>query len=338
VALPLEPIAATKTALAPHDRSRRALASEHQEMAIQVTGLVKHYGHTRAVDDLSFGVQRGEVFALLGPNGAGKTTTIEILEGFRARDGGDVAVLGQDPQAPVDLKQRVGLMLQQGVIYPNIQVLEALRLFCSYYARPADPAQLLHLIGLEAQAKARFRTLSGGQKQRLSLGLALAGNPELIFLDEPTAAMDPQARLVTWDLMKDLRQKGVTLLLSTHYLEEAQRLADRVAIIDHGRLVALGTPEELLAQSGKGVVRFIATSGLPAAALRALPGVRTAQEERPGAYVLTGADLDEIVIDVAIWSRAQRLRVTGLRVERATLEEVFLQLTGDGGEGRVDSV
>jgi len=164
---------------------------------------------------VSFEVRRGEVFALLGPNGAGKTSTIEILEGYRRCDGGRVEVLGHDPARPGDLKQRVGLMLQQNAIYPAITVREALRLFCAYYPRGADPAELLRLVGLEEKADARFKTLSGGQKQRLSLGLALAGNPELIFLDEPTASMDPQARLATWEIINGLRADGATVVLTT---------------------------------------------------------------------------------------------------------------------------
>ena len=299
------------------------------ERAIVVEGLTKRYGSAVAVDGLSFAVERGEVFALLGPNGAGKTTTIEILEGYRTADSGTVRVLGQDPRQRGGLRQRVGVMLQQSAIYPNIQVLEALRMFCAYYARPADPQTLLRLIGLEEKAGARFKTLSGGQKQRLSLGLALAGNPDLVFLDEPTASMDPQARLVTWELINGMRARGVTLVLTTHYLEEAQRLADRVAIVDRGRLVALDTPARLMAQAGTTMVRFAATPSLSTASLAALPGATAAREERPGIYAVEGDDPDELLIEVAIWSRAQGARIRELRVEHATLEDVFLTLTGE---------
>jgi ABC-2 type transport system ATP-binding protein len=232
---------------------------------VVVDRLVKRYGAREAVRDLSFSVTPGEVFALLGPNGAGKTATVEILEGFRVRDGGQVRVLGDDPAASRSLRQRVGMMPQHSALYPHITVWEALTLFCSYYSQPASPTTLLETIGLADHAGARFKTLSGGEKQRLSLGLAMAGNPELMFLDEPTAAMDPQARQITWNLISSLRARGVTLLLTTHYLEEAQRLADRVAIIDHGVLVALGTPADLTRRAS-GLVRFI-TSPLPRATL-----------------------------------------------------------------------
>jgi len=296
------------------------------EPAIVVEDLVKRYGTREAVRDLSFSVQPGEVFALLGPNGAGKTSTVEILEGFRKRDGGQVRVLGEDPGASRSFRQRVGMMPQQSALYPHITVLEALTLFCAYYVRPASPLALLNTIGLTDHAGARFRTLSGGEKQRLSLGLAMAGNPELMFLDEPTAAMDPQARQVTWNLISSLRAQGVTLLLTTHYLEEAQRLADRVAIIDHGRLVALGSPADLTRRAG-GLVRFVTSPPVAAARFLDLPGATAAEEERPGVYRLESPDPDELLIEVALWSRATGTRVRDLRVERATLEEVFLQLT-----------
>jgi len=294
--------------------------------AVMVDHLVKRYGTLAAVRDLSFSIAPGEVFALLGPNGAGKTSTVEILEGFRARDGGQVRVLGEDPATSRSLRQRVGMMPQHSALYPHITVSEALTLFCSYYSRPVSPQTLIETIGLADHAGARFKTLSGGEKQRLSLGLAMAGNPELLFLDEPTAAMDPQARQITWNLISSLRARGVTLLLTTHYLEEAQRLADRVAIIDHGLLVALGTPADLTRRAG-GLVRFVTSPPVPAARFLELPGAIAAEEERPGVYRLESADPDELLIEVALWARGMGTRVRDLRVERATLEEVFLQLT-----------
>jgi ABC-2 type transport system ATP-binding protein len=306
------------------------------DTAISVQGLQKRYGPVTAIQDLSFTVARGEIFALLGPNGAGKTTTIEILEGYRSRDAGTVRVLGEDPQSSRALKQHIGIMLQQSAIYPNLQVFEALQLFCSYYRHPADPHELLGLIGLEEKARVRFKHLSGGQKQRLSLGLALAGTPDLVFLDEPTASMDAQARLVTWDVINTLRARGVAMVLTTHYLEEAQRLADRVAIIDHGRLIALGTPAQLMAQAGTGTVRFRARAALDLAQLQALPGAVQAQEELGGSYSISGDDPHELLIEVALWSRATGNPVTHLRVDQASLEDVFLTLTGERfveGEG-----
>jgi ABC-2 type transport system ATP-binding protein len=296
--------------------------------ALRVEGLRKAYAGRAVVDDLSFSVATGEVFALLGPNGAGKTTTIEILEGYRTADGGVAEVLGQNPQTSLGLKQQIGIMPQQLALYPHITVREALQLFTAYYCRPAGAEALLSLVGLTEQAGTRFRVLSGGEKQRLSLALALAGTPSLVFLDEPTASMDPQARLITWDLIASLRAQGITVLLTTHYLEEAHRLADRVAIVNAGRLVALDTPDRLTGRSG-GAVRFVAAPGIDLALLARLPGCASAVEERPGGYALRGPDPDELLIDLALWSRSAGIRVRDLRVERATLEEVFLRLTGE---------
>jgi ABC-2 type transport system ATP-binding protein len=300
-----------------------------QEAAVRVESLVKRYRGVAVVDGLSFTIDKGEVFALLGPNGAGKTTTVEILEGYRVQDGGAVHVLGHNPRESRALKRRIGIMPQQSALYPNIEVMEALRLFCRYYGDLNRPETLIRRVNLEGKERARFKTLSGGEKQRLSLVLVLAGNPELVFLDEPTAGMDPQARQTTWDVIKDLQASGVTVLLTTHYLEDAQRLADRVAIIEHGRLLTVGTPSELIGRTG-GMVRFTATPGLPVDRVVTLPGITSAREERPGSYVVQSADPDEALIELAIWSRSQQLRVTDLRVERATLEEVFLQLTSEG--------
>jgi ABC-2 type transport system ATP-binding protein len=296
--------------------------------ALMVDRIRKSYGGRTVLDGLSFSVRPGEIFALLGPNGAGKTTMVEILEGYRQPDSGTVRVLGQLPGTGTALKQRLGIMPQQSALYPQITVAEAMSLFCSYYDHAASPAELLSTVGLADRGASRFRVLSGGEKQRLSLALALAGNPEVVFLDEPTASMDPQARLVTWDLITSLRRRAVTVLLTTHYLEEAQRLADRVAIIDHGRLVALGSPDDLTRRLG-GSVRFSAGPQLPVDAWLALPGCTAAVEEREGGYALRGIDPDDLIIEVALWSRASGVRLRDLRVDRATLEEVFLQLTAE---------
>jgi ABC-2 type transport system ATP-binding protein len=299
-----------------------------QSVAVRLDRASKAYAGRRVVDNLSLTVHTGEVFALLGPNGAGKTTTIEMLEGYRSPDSGAVEVLGQNPRTSMALRQQIGVMPQQSALYPHISVAEAVSLFCSYYREPADPAGLIRLVGLADRSETRFKVLSGGEKQRLSLALALAGHPALVFLDEPTASMDPQARLTTWDLIASLRASGVTILLTTHYLDEAQRLADRVAIIDHGRLVGLGTPEALTARAG-GLVRFLAQPNLASDGLRELPGCANVVEERPGAYALRGDDPDELLIDVAVWTRANDIRVRDLHVDRATLEEVFLTLTAE---------
>src|SRR5438270_9664218 len=216
------------------------------DAAVDVRDLVKRYGSRSVVDGLSFSVKPGEVFALLGPNGAGKTTTVEILEGYRRADAGSVRVLGLDPgRQGGALKPRIGLMLQQGGLFPQITTREALRLFAAFYRDAEDPDALLEQLQLNDVAGTRFRQLSGGQKQRLSLGLALVGRPQLVFLDEPTAAMDPQARHGTWNIIRGLRDRGTTVLLTTHFMEEAEHLANRVAIVDRGKLVALDTPAGL---------------------------------------------------------------------------------------------
>jgi ABC-2 type transport system ATP-binding protein len=299
------------------------------EDAVSVRDLVKRYGSTRAVDGLSFSVKRGEIFALLGPNGAGKTTTVEILEGYRRADAGEVRVLGLDPiKQGHELKERMGLMLQQTTLYENIRVMEALELFCSYYRQPRNPDDLAALVGLQDHRSASFHGLSGGQKQRLSLALALAGNPEVVFLDEPTAAMDPQMRLQTWDVITDLRRQGVTMLLTTHYMEEAQRLADHVAIVDHGRLVAFGTPEELTAVSANEVVTFTGPAGM-LAEIRALPGARAAAEDRPGVFIVTTNVPLDLLAALAAWRDRTGATIAGLRVTGASLEDIFLQITGE---------
>src|SRR5919204_5697334 len=220
--------------------------SSHGPCAIEVRGLVKRYNGRSVVDGVSFDVQPGEVFALLGPNGAGKTTTVEILEGYRKPDAGEARVLGLDPQRDgQEVKRRIGLMLQQGGLFPQITPREALRLFAAFYPHPEDPEELLERLQLREVARTRFRQLSGGQRQRIGLGLALVGRPELVFLDEPTAAMDPQARRSTWNIIRSLRSRGTTVLLTTHFMDEAEQLANRVAIVDRGKLVALDTPAGL---------------------------------------------------------------------------------------------
>ena len=217
--------------------------------AVQIAGLVKRYGDRTAVAGLDLTIATGEIFGLLGPNGAGKTTTVEILEGYRATDAGTVRVLGLDPQteAPA-LRPRIGVMLQEGGLYPGVKPLELLRLFAAFYEHPDDPDRLLDLVGLRDVAGTMVRRLSGGQAQRLSLALALIGTPELVFLDEPTAGMDPRARADTWTLVRDLRSRGTTVLLTTHYMDEAEQLCDRVAILDRGVAVATGTPVEVTAR------------------------------------------------------------------------------------------
>jgi ABC-2 type transport system ATP-binding protein len=303
--------------------------------AITVEQLVRRYGDRTVVDGLSFEVQRGEVFALLGPNGAGKTTTVEILEGYRPPTEGRVRVLGLDPMSDArQLQPRIGVMLQEGGVAPSMRPLEALQLFASFFAAPADPRELLQLVGLEEAAQTRYRALSGGQKQRLSLGLALVGRPELVFLDEPTAGMDPQARRATWEIVRSLKRNGVTVLLTTHFMEEAEYLADRVAIVDHGRLVALDAPSALGQAGGPpDELRFKAEAGLPVADLSArLTGLVVA-EDRPGEYCVEGVVSPALVAAVTSWLAERDALLVELHVGRQSLEDVFLRLTTNGGNG-----
>jgi ABC-2 type transport system ATP-binding protein len=301
--------------------------------AIEVAGLEKHYGATRAVDGLSLSVAPGEVFGLLGPNGAGKTTTVEILEGYREPDEGTVRVLGLDPvHEGAKVRPRIGVMLQEGGLYPGIRPLEALRLFASYYDQPDDPDRLLDLVGLREAEHTLVRRMSGGQQQRLSLALALVGRPELVFLDEPTAGMDPHARATTWRLVRELRDRGVTVVLTTHAMDEAEQLCDRVAIVDHGRLVACGTPADLTSAAASDETRFTAVPDLAIDALSTAIGVapENVREARAGAYVIGAPATPELVADLAVWLRDQGVRIGELQTGRRSLEEVFLRLTGEG--------
>jgi ABC-2 type transport system ATP-binding protein len=302
------------------------------EPAVEVCDLRKSYGDTVAVDGLSFRVERGEVFGLLGPNGAGKTSTVETLEGYRRPDQGTVRVLALDPVADQRaLAPRVGVMLQEGGLYPGIRPLEVLRLFAAFYDEPEDPDRLLDVVGLRPAARTLVRRLSGGQRQRLSLALALVGRPEVVFLDEPTAGMDPHARVTTWKVIRSLREGGKTVLLTTHAMDEAERLCDRVAIIDRGRLVALGSPAELTRSEGAGETRFSAAPGLELAALAGALSLPPAavSEDRPGEYVVRAAPSPELVASLAGWLRDRGVALGDLRAGRRSLEEVFLSLTGE---------
>jgi ABC-2 type transport system ATP-binding protein len=302
----------------------------NQDAAIQVDGLVKRYGSHPVVDGLSFNVQRGEIFALLGPNGAGKSTTVEILEGYRSRDEGTVRVLGLDPIADADrLKARIGVMLQEGGLYLTMTPREALHLFANFYPHPNDPDETLSLVGLEDAASTRYRRLSGGQKQRLSLALALVGRPEIVFLDEATAGMDPQARRLTWNMIRNLRDMGVTVLFTTHYLEEAERLADRVAIIDAGRLIKIGTPSDL-AGAETGGVRLRAAAPIDLDILRQLPSASNVRHDGDGLFELETRDAPQLLVEITGRLRDAGIPILELRVGSGSLEELFLRLTGEG--------
>jgi ABC-2 type transport system ATP-binding protein len=301
--------------------------------AIEVAELEKRYGDVRAVDGLSLTVASGEVFGLLGPNGAGKTTTVEILEGYRRPDEGEVRVLGLDPiRDGRALRPRIGVMLQEGGLYPGVRPLEVLRLFAAFYDHPADPAALLEQVGLTDAQGTLVRRLSGGQQQRLSLALALIGRPSLVFLDEPTAGMDPHARATTWELIRALRADGVTVVLTTHAMDEAEQLCDRVGIIDGGRLVTSGSPAELTLHAAGDETRFSAPPGIDRSSLAAALGVELhiLIEERPGDYVLAAEATPALIAELAIWMRDRDLRLGELRAGRRTLEEVFLLLTRGG--------
>jgi ABC-2 type transport system ATP-binding protein len=301
-------------------------------LAIEVVALEKRYGSNRAVDGLSLEIGAGEVFGLLGPNGAGKTTTVEILEGYRRADAGEVRVLGLDPwRDGAELHTRVGVMLQEGGLYPGIRPLEALQLFASYYADPDDPERLLDAVGLLDARETLVRRMSGRQQQRLSLALALIGRPSLLFLDEPTAGMDPHARATTWSLVQELRGRGVTVVLTTHAMDEAEQLCDRVGIVDHGRLVACGSPAELMARATADDTRFSAVPGLDVVSLaQAIGPGTTVVETRPGEYVISDAATPELVALLAAWLRDRDVLLRELRAGTRSLEDVFLRLTSDG--------
>jgi ABC-2 type transport system ATP-binding protein len=309
----------------PHDSEQAGTYAE----AIVVDNFSKSYGLRRVVNQLKFTVHKGEVFALLGPNGAGKTTTVETLEGYRTPDQGTIRVLGYDPirNAHV-LKPQIGVMLQQDGLYPGLTAREVLRLFAGYFQQPRNIDELLERVGLSNAAKTRCRKLSGGQKRRLALAVALIGNPALLFLDEPTAGMDPQARLTTWEIIRDVQQRGTTVLLTTHLMDEAERLADRVAIIDHGQLIALDTPAQLTGSQNANLVRFVAPAGLDCTKLAALPSAHKAEEIRPGSYIIETAEVPVLLAELTAWLRDNHITLSELRVGHGSLEDLFLRLTG----------
>jgi ABC-2 type transport system ATP-binding protein len=305
--------------------------------AISVRALVKRYRGTTAVDGCSFTVEPGEVFGLLGPNGAGKTTTVETLEGYRVPDSGDVRVLGLDPHRDgASLRPRIGVMLQAGGLYPGLRPLELLRLFAAYYGDAEQPEALLDRVGLRESVRTPVRRLSGGQAQRLSLACALVGKPEVLFLDEPTAGMDPHARTTTWELVRDLSRRGTTVMLTTHGMDEAEQLCDRVAIMAGGRLAALGTPSELTQHAAGEEVWFAAAPGLDRVALAAALGiaVEAVLEERPGEYVLRAPGTPARIAELAIFLRDRDVMLAALQAGRRSLEEVFLQITAEAARER----
>ena len=297
---------------------------------VRLRGVTKRFGSTPAVSELDLEVNRAEVLALLGPNGAGKTTTVEMCEGFVRPDAGTVEVLGLDPIADnARVRERIGVMLQGGGGYPAARAAEMLNLVAAYAAKPLDPAWLLDTLGLTDSAKTTYRRLSGGQQQRLALACAIVGRPELVFLDEPTAGMDAHARLVVWELIDGLRRDGVTVVLTTHQLQEAEELADRIVIIDRGSTVASGTPAELMRSGAENQLRFSAPRKLDLRLLlTALPEGYRATEASPGEYLVEGTIDPQVLATVTAWCARQNILATDLRVEQRSLEDVFLDLTG----------
>jgi ABC-2 type transport system ATP-binding protein len=274
--------------------------------AISVRGLRKSYGTLAAVQGVDFEIEQGEVFGLLGPNGAGKTTTVEILEGYRTRDAGEVTVLGHDPQKPGrEFRQRIGVVLQQSELWPNLTVRETHRIFAGYYEQPRDVDEVIELVGLAEKRDARVKTLSGGQKRRLDLGVALVGDPDLVFLDEPTTGFDPAARRAAWEMIRSLRSLGKTVLLTTHYLDEAEQLADRVAVMRDGVIVKIGRPRELTTAGLEVEIRY-----------------RRDSEE----IVIRTSEPTRVLHELTSEALARGEELERLEVRRPTLEEVYLSL------------
>ena len=308
------------------------MAMAGSTQALQVRDLRKRYKDVVAVDGIDLDVASGECFGLLGPNGAGKTTTIEICEGLTAPDGGDVEVLGLRWTSDADqLRRRLGIQLQDTQLSEKQTVVETLRLFRSFYACGPSPDELIALVHLQEKRDARIASLSGGQKQRLALAIALVGDPDLLFLDEPTTGLDPQARRQLWDLIEDFKRSGRTILLTTHYMEEAERLCDRVAIVDHGKVIGLGTPAQLIASIGIGhLIEFSAGDGAASIDLRALErieGVRSAAL-RNGGVTIEAGELHRVLPALLARLSDQGTAISGLRTHSASLEDVFVSLTG----------
>ncbi len=302
----------------------------NQPVALKCEGLVKRFADVTAVNGLDLKVFAGECFGLLGPNGAGKTTTIEILEGLTPRDEGKVELLGQQWSSRNDqaLRERIGVQLQETQLAEKVTVIETLRLFRSFYKRGHDVDEVIHTVALEEKRNARVGKLSGGQKQRLAVACALVSDPELLFLDEPTTGLDPQARLSLWDIVEKFRAGGGTTLLTTHYMEEATRLCDRVAIMDHGKVIALGTPAELIESLGADqIIEFSVTKQLEEDPLTSLPAVKHLHK-RGEIYALTVAEIGVALPALLAEIRRQQSELVTLTTHQATLEDVFVSLTG----------
>jgi ABC-2 type transport system ATP-binding protein len=312
-------------------RSRRQcyLLPRVTEPIISCTNLRKHYPDVKAVDGIDLEVLAGECFGLLGPNGAGKTTTIEILEGLTRPDGGEVRLLGMTwREHERELRERIGVSLQETQLAEKLTVYETLRLFRSFYRNGADPDELLHRLSLDEKRNSRFAKLSGGQKQRLAVACALVGEPDILFLDEPTTGLDPQSRLQLWDLVADYRKRGGTVLLTTHYMEEAERLCDRIAIIDHGKRIALGTPQELIARlDAPHIIEFVSAPALEEQDFAGLPGFHGAVR-RVDRWQLRVDSLATAVPQLLALVEERGAKLETLSTHAATLEDLFVSLTG----------
>ncbi|MDV6284533.1 ABC transporter ATP-binding protein [Rhodococcus jostii] len=307
-----------------------AYRAHTDQPCLQLKGVVKRFGNTTAVGGVDLQLAPARILALLGPNGAGKTTTIEMCEGFTAPDEGEISVLGLNPSTDADaLRPRIGVMLQGGGGYPGARTGEMLRVVAACALDPLDPEWLLQTLGLADASRTPFKRLSGGQQQRLSLACALVGRPELVFLDEPTAGLDPQARHVVWELIDSLRRDGVAVVLTTHLMDEAEALADEVVILDHGRIVAAGSPGELVRRGAEQQVRFTALPGLDLSTLQAtLAGTHRVDETSPGSYLIEGHLSPQLLTTISTWCAGMNVLMTELQVEQRSLEDYFLDLTG----------
>lgn len=300
---------------------------------VTVDHLGKNYGDLKAVDDVTFAVKEGEIFGVIGPNGAGKTTVVECISGLRNPDSGSISVLGVSPQTERDkIREFVGVQLQESALPPRLMVIEALELFASFYQNPLDLEELVESLGITGVETSRYGNLSGGQKQRLSIALALVGNPKITVLDELTTGLDPEARRETWALIESIRERGVTIILVTHFMDEAERLCDRLALIDHGKLAVLDTPEAIAAKAGGSKVRFVPSAPVDDRLLHAIPGVN--QIERKEKYIsVTG--IGDLAASVIYFLEKRGVFVSDIEARTGSLEDAFVKLTREGRhEGR----
>jgi ABC-2 type transport system ATP-binding protein len=295
--------------------------------AVAIQHLVKKYGPLVAVNDVSLSIDEGEIFGIIGSNGAGKTTTVECISGLRAPDSGSISVYGRSPQKDRNaIREFVGVQLQESALPPRLRVGEAVRLFASFYSNPLDPDQLLESLGIKQMANSSFKSLSGGQKQRLSIALALVGNPRLAILDELTTGLDPEARRETWGLIERMRDRGVTVILVTHFMDEAEKLCDRLALINHGIVIALDTPEAIAARAGGSRVRFVPSQPVDEQTLRAIPGVNEIERKERYVIVTGTGDLAGSLINALA---AIGVRVSEVDARSGNLEDAFIKLTRD---------